>query len=56
MNKHDILMKSKIRKKTECTVFFDTVTIIADIIAIIENAKKNIEWAIILIICRDCQL
>tara|TARA_Y100000590_G_C15141935_1_gene796465 strand:+ start:191 stop:307 length:117 start_codon:yes stop_codon:yes gene_type:complete len=37
MNKHEILIKSKIKKKTECTVFFDAVTIIAEIIAIIEN-------------------
>jgi len=32
-----MLIKSKIRKKTECTVFFEAVTIIAEIIAIIEN-------------------
>jgi hypothetical protein len=31
-------MKSKIKKKTEWTVFLDTVTIIAEIIAMIENA------------------
>tara|TARA_X000000368_G_scaffold271982_1_gene215628 strand:- start:572 stop:691 length:120 start_codon:yes stop_codon:yes gene_type:complete len=37
MNKHDILIKSKIRKKTECTVFFEAVTITAEITAIIEN-------------------
>jgi hypothetical protein len=30
-------MKSKIRKKTECTVFLDTVTMIAEITAIIEK-------------------
>ena len=30
-------MKSKIRKNTEWTVFFDAVTIIADIIAMNEN-------------------
>jgi hypothetical protein len=30
-------MKSKIKKKTEWTVFLDTVTIIAEIIAMIEN-------------------
>jgi hypothetical protein len=30
-------MKSKIKKKTECTVFFETVTMIAEIIAMIEN-------------------
>jgi len=38
-----MLIKSKIKKKTECTVFFDTVTIIADTTAIKENTKKNIE-------------
>tara|TARA_B100000965_G_C19091507_1_gene540800 strand:- start:121 stop:237 length:117 start_codon:yes stop_codon:yes gene_type:complete len=37
MNKQEILIKSKIRKKTEWTVFLDTVTIIAEIIAMIEN-------------------
>jgi hypothetical protein len=37
MNRQEILIKSKIRKNTECTVFLDTVTIIAEIIAIIEN-------------------
>tara|TARA_B100000579_G_scaffold377084_1_gene342932 strand:+ start:617 stop:733 length:117 start_codon:yes stop_codon:yes gene_type:complete len=37
MNKQDILIKSKIKKKTECTVFFEAVTIIAEIIAIIEK-------------------
>ena len=37
MNRHEILMKSKIKKKTEWTVFFDTVTIIAETIAINEN-------------------
>ena len=30
-------MKSKIKKKTEWTVFLETVTIIAEIIAMIEN-------------------
>jgi hypothetical protein len=30
-------MKSKIKKKTECTVFLDTVTMIAEITAIIEK-------------------
>ena len=38
MNKQEILIKSNIKKKTECTVFFDTVTIIAEKIAI--NEKK----------------
>jgi hypothetical protein len=32
-----MLIKSKIRKKTEWTVFFETVTIIAEITAMIEN-------------------
>tara|TARA_Y100000389_G_scaffold190063_1_gene214525 strand:+ start:1195 stop:1326 length:132 start_codon:yes stop_codon:yes gene_type:complete len=43
MNKHEILIKSKIKKNTECTVFFETVTIIAEIIAIVEKMKKKIE-------------
>jgi hypothetical protein len=30
-------MKSKIKKNTECTVFLETVTIIAEIIAIKEK-------------------
>jgi len=37
MNKHEILIKSKIKKKTEWTVFFETVTIIAEIIAMVEK-------------------
>ena len=37
IKRQDILMKSKIKKKTEWTVFLDTVTIIAEIIAMIEN-------------------
>tara|TARA_B110000444_G_C18327691_1_gene361377 strand:- start:129 stop:248 length:120 start_codon:yes stop_codon:yes gene_type:complete len=37
MNRQDILMKSKIRKKTECTVFLETVTIIAETIAMKEK-------------------
>jgi hypothetical protein len=32
-----MLIKSKIKKKTEWTVFFETVTIIAEIIAIKEK-------------------
>ena len=32
-----MLMKSKIKKKTEWTVFLEAVTIIADIIATIEK-------------------
>jgi len=37
IKRHDILIKSNIKKKTEWTVFFDTVTITAEITAIIEN-------------------
>jgi hypothetical protein len=37
MKRHEILIKSKIKKKTELTVFFETVTIIADTIAINEK-------------------
>ena len=37
MSRQDILIKSNIRKKTEWTVFLDTVTIIAAIIAINEK-------------------
>lgn len=37
MNRQDILIKSNIRKKTEWTVFLDTVNIIAEIIAINEK-------------------
>jgi hypothetical protein len=37
MNKQDILIKSNIRKKTEWTVFFEAVTIIAETIAITEK-------------------
>jgi|TARA_B100001996_G_scaffold252739_1_gene196162 hypothetical protein len=37
MKRQDMLIKSKIRKKTEWTVFLETVTIIAEITAIIEN-------------------
>ena len=37
MNKQEILMKSNIKKKTECTVFLAAVTIIADTIAINEK-------------------
>ena len=37
INKQEILIKSRIKKNTECTVFFEAVTIIADTIAIIEN-------------------
>ncbi len=37
MKRHEILIKSKIKKKTEWTVFFDAVTIIAEITAITEK-------------------
>tara|TARA_B100001540_G_C15370699_1_gene445490 strand:- start:46 stop:162 length:117 start_codon:yes stop_codon:yes gene_type:complete len=37
MNRQDMLIKSNIKKKTECTVFFDTVTMIAEKIAIKEK-------------------
>ena len=37
MNKQDILIKSNIKKKTEWTVFLDTVSIIAEKIAINEK-------------------
>tara|TARA_Y100000591_G_scaffold286043_1_gene268659 strand:+ start:349 stop:465 length:117 start_codon:yes stop_codon:yes gene_type:complete len=37
MNRHEILIKSNIKKKTEWTVFFEAVTIIAETIAIIEK-------------------
>ena len=37
MNKHEIVIKSKIKKNTEWTVFLETITIIAEIIAINEN-------------------
>jgi hypothetical protein len=32
-----MLIKSKIKKKTECTVFLETVNIIAEITAIVEK-------------------
>ena len=37
MNRQEIVIKSNIRKKTEWTVFLETVTIIAEKIAIIEK-------------------
>tara|TARA_B100000700_G_scaffold7401_1_gene7899 strand:- start:160 stop:276 length:117 start_codon:yes stop_codon:yes gene_type:complete len=37
MKRHDMLIKSNIRKKTEWTVFLDTVTIMAENIAIKEK-------------------
>ena len=42
MKRQEMLMKSSIKKKTEGTVFLETVTIIAEIIAIKENVKKKI--------------
>ena len=37
INRQEIVMKSNIRKKTEWTVFLETVTMIAEKIAIIEK-------------------
>tara|TARA_Y100001935_G_C16954400_1_gene336269 strand:+ start:102 stop:218 length:117 start_codon:yes stop_codon:yes gene_type:complete len=37
MKRHDMLIKSRIRKKTEWTVFLEAVTIIAETIAITEK-------------------
>tara|TARA_B100001057_G_scaffold448843_1_gene489522 strand:+ start:575 stop:694 length:120 start_codon:yes stop_codon:yes gene_type:complete len=37
IKRQDMLIKSKIKKNTECTVFFETVTMIAEIIAIKEK-------------------
>tara|TARA_Y100000817_G_scaffold59792_1_gene44552 strand:- start:342 stop:458 length:117 start_codon:yes stop_codon:yes gene_type:complete len=37
MNKKEILIKSNIKKNTECTVFLETVTMIAEKIAIKEK-------------------
>ena len=37
IKRQDMLMKSKIKKNTEWTVFFEAVTMIAEITAIIEN-------------------
>ena len=37
INKHEMLIKSKIKKKTEWTVFLEDMTIIADKTAIIEK-------------------
>ena len=39
MNKHDMVMKSNIKKKTEWTVFLDTVTITQKN----SNYRKNIK-------------
>ena len=41
MNKHAIEMKSNIRKNTAWTVFLETITKIADTIAIIEKEVKK---------------
>ena len=38
INKQDMLIKSKIKKNTECTVFLEAVTMIAETIA--TKAKK----------------
>ena len=40
INKHEIVIKSKIKKKTEWTVFFEAITITAATIAINENIKR----------------
>ena len=37
IKRQDMLMKSRIKKKTEWTVFLETVTMIAEITAMIEN-------------------
>jgi hypothetical protein len=37
MKRQDMLIKSRIKKKTEWTVFFEAVTIMAEITAIIEK-------------------
>jgi hypothetical protein len=37
MNRQDMLIKSRIKKKTEWTVFFETVTIMAETTAITEK-------------------
>ena len=37
MNRQEIVIKSNIRKKTEWTVFLETVTMIAEKIAIMEK-------------------
>ena len=37
IKRQDMLIKSNIKKKTECTVFLEAVTIIAEIMAIIEK-------------------
>ena len=37
IKRHEILIKSKIKKKTECTVFFETVTMMAEMTATIEK-------------------
>ena len=37
INKQDMLIKSRIKKNTECTVFFETVTMTAETMAIKEK-------------------
>tara|TARA_B100001029_G_C15021759_1_gene431008 strand:+ start:1246 stop:1362 length:117 start_codon:yes stop_codon:yes gene_type:complete len=37
MNKHEMVIKSKIKKKTEWTVFLEAVTIMAEVTAIKEK-------------------
>ena len=46
-----MLIKSNIKKKTECTVFLEAVTIIAETIAIKEKNKKILN-VLSLIICK----
>ena len=46
MKRQEILIKSRIKKKTECTVFFETVTIMAEITAIIESWGSDKEYII----------
>ena len=44
MKRHEILIKSNIKKKTEWTVFFETVTIIAEMIAMVVGYQANLSW------------
>jgi len=37
INRHEIIIKFKIKKNTEWTVFFETVTMIAETTAMIEK-------------------
>ena len=43
MKRHPTDIKSKIKKKTELTVFLDVITIKYEKIAITEKKSKNIE-------------